>query len=71
MRLGLAGGALAVILLVVIIVGYSTFFTVSQTQQALVVRLGKPVRVITEPGLSVKVPFVDSVIYIDKRILNV
>jgi membrane protease subunit HflC len=71
MRLGLAGGALAVILLVVIIVGYSTFFTVSQTQQALVVRLGKPVRVITEPGLSVKVPFVDSVIYIDKRILSV
>ena len=71
MRLGLAGGALAVILLIAIIVGYSTFFTVNQTQQALVVRLGKPVRVITEPGLSVKVPFVDSVIYIDKRILNV
>jgi len=71
MRLGLAGGALAVILLIVVIVGYSTFFTVNQTQQALVVRLGKPVRVITEPGLSVKVPFVDSVIYIDKRILNI
>ena len=71
MRSGLAGGALAVILLIVVIVGYSTFFTVNQTQQALVVRLGKPVRVITEPGLSVKVPFVDSVIYIDKRILNV
>jgi membrane protease subunit HflC len=71
MKLGLAGGALAVILLIVVIVGYSTFFTVNQTQQALVVRLGKPVRVITEPGLSVKVPFVDSVIYIDKRILNV
>jgi modulator of FtsH protease HflC len=71
MKLGLAGGALAVILLIAIIVGYGTFFTVNQTQQALVVRLGKPVRVITEPGLSVKVPFVDSVIYIDKRILNV
>jgi len=71
MRFGLAGGALAVILLIVVIVGYSTFFTVNQTQQALVVRLGKPVRVITEPGLSVKVPFIDSVIYIDKRILNI
>jgi membrane protease subunit HflC len=44
---------------------------VNQTQQALVVRLGKPVWVITDPGLNVKVPFVDSVIYIDKRILNV
>src|SRR5579863_9555526 len=71
MRLGLAGGALAIILLIVVIVGYSTFFTVNQTQQALVVRLGKPVRVITEPGLSVKMPFIDSVIYVDKRILNI
>jgi modulator of FtsH protease HflC len=71
MRLGLAGVAIAVILLILAIVGYSTFFTVSQTQQALVVRLGKPVSVITEPGLNVKVPFIDSVIYVDKRILNI
>ena len=34
------------------------------------VRLGKPVRVVTEPGLNFKVPFIDSVIYIDKRILD-
>jgi membrane protease subunit HflC len=71
MKLGLTGGAVAVLLLIAVILGYSTFFTVSQTQQALVVRLGKPVHVITEPGLSVKVPFIDSVIYIDKRILNI
>jgi modulator of FtsH protease HflC len=71
MRFGLAGVAIAVILLILAIVGYSTFFTVSQTQQALVVRLGKPVSVITEPGLNLKVPFIDSVIYVDKRILNI
>jgi membrane protease subunit HflC len=71
MRPGLTGGAIAVILLIAVVVGYSTLFTVSQTQQALVVRLGKPVRVITEPGLNVKVPFIDTVIYIDKRILSV
>ena len=70
MRLGLAGGAIAVLLIIAIIVGYSTFFTVSQTKQALVVRLGQPVRVITEPGLNLKVPFIDSVIYVDKRILD-
>ncbi len=35
------------------------------------VRLGQPVRVITEPGLNAKIPFIDSVIYIDKRILNI
>ena len=56
--------------LIAVIVGYSTFFTVNQTKQALVVRLGQPVRVITEPGLNVKVPFIDSVIYVDKRILD-
>jgi modulator of FtsH protease HflC len=71
MRLGLAGGAVAVLLLIAVVIGYSTFFTVNQTKQALVVRLGQPVRVITEPGLNVKVPFIDSVIYVDKRILDI
>jgi regulator of protease activity HflC (stomatin/prohibitin superfamily) len=37
----------------------------------LVVRLGQPVRIITEPGLNAKIPFIDAVIYIDKRILNI
>ena len=42
MRLGIAGGVLAVIVIVALIVGYSSLFTVYQTQQALVVRLGQP-----------------------------
>jgi modulator of FtsH protease HflC len=71
MRWSLTGGAIAVILLVAVIVSYGTFFTVYQTDQALVVRLGKPVRVITAPGLNVKVPFIDSVIDIDKRVLAI
>ena len=71
MRPSLAGAALAVILLIALVVAYSTFFTVYQTKQALVVRLGKPVRVITEPGLNAKIPFIDAVIYIDKRILAI
>jgi modulator of FtsH protease HflC len=71
MRMSLTGGAVAVILLILVVVGYGTFFTVDQTSQALVVRLGQPVRIITEPGLNLKVPFIDSVIYIDKRILAI
>ncbi len=71
MRPSYVGIVIAVLLLIAVVVGYSTFFTVYQTRQALVVRFGKPVRVITEPGLNVKTPFVDSVIYIDKRILAV
>jgi membrane protease subunit HflC len=71
MKMSLTGGAIAVILLIAVVIGYSTFFTVDQVSQALVVRLGKPVRVITDPGLNVKIPFIDSVIYIDKRLLTV
>jgi modulator of FtsH protease HflC len=71
MKSSIVGIAIAVLLLVAVVVGYSTFFTVYQTRQALVVRLGQPVRVITEPGLNAKIPFIDSVIYIDKRILNI
>jgi membrane protease subunit HflC len=58
------------LLLVVIIIGYSSVFTVDQTEQALVVRLGEPVGVVTEPGLHFKAPFIDNVIDIDKRILD-
>jgi modulator of FtsH protease HflC len=70
MRLNLAGGILAALVVVALIVAYSTLFTVYQTRQALVVRLGQPVRVVTEPGLNYKVPLIDSVISIDKRILD-
>ena len=71
MKTSLAGAALAIVLLIALVVAYGTFFTVYQTKQALVVRLGKPVRVITEPGLNAKIPFIDAVIYIDKRILAI
>ncbi len=70
MRLGFAGWVLAVIVVVVLIVGYSSLFTVYQTRQALVVRLGQPLRVVTQPGLHGKLPLLDNVIYIDKRILD-
>jgi modulator of FtsH protease HflC len=70
MKLGLAGGVIAVLAVVAAIIGYSSLFTVHQTRLALVVRLGQPVRVVTEPGLNFKVPLIDSVIYIDKRILD-
>ena len=71
MRVGLASGAAAILLLVALLVAYGSFFTVYQTRQALVVRLGEPRRVITDPGLNVKIPLIESVIYIDKRILNI
>src|SRR5437016_9253938 len=70
MKLNLVGGVFAALVLVALILGYGTLFTVYQTQQVIVVRLGDPVRVVTEPGLNFKVPLIDSVIGIDKRILD-
>ena len=70
MRSPVTGIASLIVLLVVIIIGYSSVFTVAQTEQVLVVRLGEPVRVVIEPGLNFKAPFIDSVISIDKRILD-
>src|ERR1700754_2802940 len=70
MRLGIAGGVLVVVAALAAIIGYSSLFTVYQTRQALVVRLGNPVKVITQPGLNWKYPLIDSVIFIDKRILD-
>jgi modulator of FtsH protease HflC len=70
MKLSLTSGVIIVLGVVALIVAYGSLFTVYQTQQALVVRLGKPIWVITEPGLNYKVPLIDSVIDIDKRILD-
>ncbi len=70
MKTGVLGIAALLVGLALLVVGYSSVFTVSQTEQVLLVRLGEPVRVVTEPGLHFKAPFVDSVIEIDKRILD-
>jgi modulator of FtsH protease HflC len=70
MRSPVAGIVALILLFLVAIVVYSSLFTVSQTEQALVVRLGRPVDVVSEPGLNVKAPFIDTVISIDKRILD-
>lgn len=48
----------------------ATLYTVSQTQQALIIRLGAPKRVVSEPGLKTKLPFIDTVVYFDKRLLT-
>jgi membrane protease subunit HflC len=70
MRSPVTGIVVLFLLLVAIIVAYGSVFTVDQTEQALVVRLGKPVDVVTDPGLHFKAPFIDTVIDIDKRILD-
>jgi modulator of FtsH protease HflC len=71
MKRPLSGLAVLVIVVLVLFLIPSVFFTVDPTEQALVLRFGEPVRdVIGAPGLYAKWPFVDSAIFIDKRILD-
>lgn len=65
--------SMAIIGLLVILGGivlWSSAFTVHQTQQALVLQFGNPVGVESEPGLKFKVPFIQNVRYVDRRILD-
>ena len=48
----------------------SSFFTVDQTQQALVLQFGEPKRLVNKPGLNFKIPFVQEVTYFEKRVLS-
>jgi len=70
MRLNLACGVIAAVVLVALIVLYGSMFTVYQTDQVIVVRLGQPIRVVTEPGLNFKFPVLESVISVEKRIVD-
>ena len=70
MRVGISGVVALILLAALAVVSYSSLFVVRQTEQALVVRLGEPVRVVTDPGLNFKIPLIDTVISIDKRILD-
>ena len=49
---------------------YSSFFTVDQTKQAIVLQFGEPKRVVNKPGLNFKIPFIQDVTYFEKRVLS-
>lgn len=63
-------GALVVLLGLAAFAVYSSAFIVHQNEQALVLRFGAPVAFVDKPGLRWKMPFVDTVDYFDKRILD-
>lgn len=67
----LASGAVVIGIIVAIIGFFSSAFIVTEGMQAIITQLGKPVgKPITETGLHFKTPFVQKVIYVDKRILS-
>lgn len=62
--LGIAAAATAIL-------ASASLFTVNQTQQALVLQLGEWKRTVQEPGLHAKIPFVQNVVLLDARVLDV
>ena len=52
------------------VVGFQSIFIVQEINQAIVLQFGDPKKIITKPGLNFKLPFIQNVVFLDKRILN-
>lgn len=58
-------------IVVLLVIAYNLFtFTVDETQKAAVLRFGEIMRIVENPGLNFKVPFINNVVYLEDRILN-
>ena len=55
---------------VLLVLASQSLYIVQQTEQAIVLQFGNPVRLIQEPGLKIKMPFIQNVVFYDKRLLN-
>ncbi len=61
---------LSVVAAAALFILYNSVFVVPQWKQALVLQFGKPVNVVTEPGLHFKIPIVQDVALFDRRVLE-
>ena len=55
---------------VLVMVAMASLFTVKQTEQVLITQFGQPIRVISKPGLHAKIPFIQTIISFDLRLLD-
>jgi len=62
--------ALIVSVFILFVVGWNTFFIIEQTQQATVLQFGELMRVHNTPGLKLKIPFLQEVIFYERRVLD-
>lgn len=58
------------VFIAVVIVLISSLYIVNQTEQAIVLQFGEPVRVVKTAGLKFKIPFIQKVVFYDTRLLN-
>ena len=55
---------------VIALTAFFSIFIVKEVNQAIVLQFGDPKRIILKPGLNFKLPFIQNVVFLDKRILN-
>lgn len=58
------------VLAIIAFVGLNSLYIVAQPEQAIVLQFGEPIRLVKEPGLKVKMPFIQNVVIYDTRLLN-
>ena len=58
------------LIVVLAVTGYQSLFIVQEINQAIVLQFGDPKKIITKPGLNFKLPFIQNVVYLDRRVLN-
>ena len=64
------GKVIAGIVVLLVATAYFSIFIVKEVNQAIVLQFGDPKRIISKPGLNFKIPFIQNVVFLDKRILN-
>ena len=58
----------AIVLIAVVV--FQSLFIVQEISQAIVLQFGDPKKIITKPGLNYKIPFIQNVVFLDRRVLN-
>ena len=58
------------VIIAIVAIAFFSIFIVKEVNQAIVLQFGDPKRIILKPGLNFKLPFIQNVVFLDKRILN-
>jgi membrane protease subunit HflC len=63
-------GPILIVIALLLSALYTSFYTVEQIESAILIQLGQPAEKTIEPGLHIKIPFIQKIIFFDNRLLN-
>ena len=65
-----AGKIVLPLIIILAAISFFSIFIVKETNQAIVLQFGDPKKIITSPGFQMKIPFIQNVVFLDRRILS-